>query len=190
MNLTIRTLTPELAPTFADYLGGLDFSHAPHWATCFCRFYYRNDTQEEWMARSGEMNRAEAMQEIAQGNMTGYLAFDGNACVGWCNAADLERLLRLREDMRPYCADKRVGCVICFVIHPEFRGRGVARALLAQAVQDFAVQGYEAVIALPFEGDVEPQKRYRGTHNMYEELGFRKLDSKYNTSLMWKDMKD
>ncbi len=35
--------------------------------------------------------------------------------------------------------------------------------MLKQAIEDFKVQGYEAVIALPIENKNEPEKLYRGT---------------------------
>lgn len=53
MNYTVKPPGPELAGTFTEYLGGLDFGHAPHWAGCFCAFYYSDCSQEVWMKRTG-----------------------------------------------------------------------------------------------------------------------------------------
>lgn len=185
MDYMIKALTPELADTFAEYLAKLDFGYAPHWASCYCRYYYSDCSQPEWMERSGDANRAEAIQKIKEGRMRGYLAFDGAKCIGWCSANDVRSFVRLEKDIEHLTKDKKVGCVICFVIHPEYRGRGIARQLLDQAVRDFRTQGFQAVLALPFELKEAAQKQYRGTLNMYRERGFKELEKHDSTSVMW-----
>ncbi len=185
MDYEIKALTPELADTFAEYLAKVDFSYAPHWATCYCRYYYSDCSQEEWMEQSGDKNRAEAIQKIKEGSMRGYLAFDGDRCIGWCSANDARRFVRLGKYIERQIKGKKVGCVICFVIHNEYRGKGVARLLLRQAVQDFATQRFDAVLALPIESKAEPQKQYRGTLNMYQEQGFQEIEKHDNLSVMW-----
>ena len=144
---------------------------------------------EEWMARSLEVNRAEALREIEAGRMRGYLAFDGETCVGWCNANDISQYLRLHEDAQKYCAGKRVACTICFVIHPAYRGKGIARQLLARAVSDYRAAGYDAMIALPVEAEGAGQRRYRGTLHMFQEAGYRELEVIDHLHVMWLDLK-
>lgn len=129
MNLEVIALTPELADVYVQYLSSLDFDHAPQWATCFCRFYHTTCSQEDWQNRAGEENKAEALAEIQAGRMKGYLAFTQGKCVGWLNANDARTYLRLATEMAPVIQDKKVGCAICFVSHPEYRGQGVARRL-------------------------------------------------------------
>lgn len=184
MNYTVKPLGPEFAQTFSDYLGNLDFGHAPHWATCFCRYYHTNCSFEQWRYRSGEENRLEAIEEIKTGNMKGYLAFDGDKCIGWCNANNVRQFIRLKEDIKHIVKDQKIGCVICFVIHPEYRRQGVARLLLNKAVEDFKVQGFEAVLVIPVDNSDEPEKLYRGTLNMYKEYGFEEIERHDNTSVM------
>lgn len=181
-------LSKELAQIFVDYLGSLDFEHAPHWASCFCRFYYTGCSTEEWMNRTAEINRTEALKEIEAGTMKGWLAFDGEKCIGWCNANDVRQLPRLWEDAKEYCGDKRAGCTPCFVIHPEYRGRGVARQLLKAVVESFRQQGFEGMLALPFEDSEVPERRYRGTLGMYQELGYRPIDKRDRITLLWLDL--
>lgn len=188
MDFIIKALTPELADTFTEYLAGLDFGHAPHWASCYCRYYYLDCPQNEWMTRSGAQNRDEAVQKIKEGAMRGYLAFDGDTCIGWCNANDARAFVRLEADICHLIKDKRVGCVICYVIHPDYRGKGVARLLLRQAVQDFSADKYDAVIAMPFEAGDSLQKRYRGTFNMYREQGFQEIEKQDGVSVMLLDI--
>ena len=188
MEITIQPLSPGLAETFAAFFSGIDFSGTPHWASCFCRYYYLYCSMEEWRARTLESNRAEAIAAIQSGEMQGYLAFSGETCIGWCSANDLQNFPRLAEDMRPCSGQKRVGCTICFVIHPDWRGTGVARTLLQRAIEDYTSRGYDAMLALPFESKEFPQKRYRGTPSMYLEAGYRVLDERDGIQVMWLDL--
>lgn len=188
MSYTILPLSPELAGTFADFLSNLDFKDTPHWASCFCRFYHLTCSAEEWRTRTLETNRSEALSEIAAGNMRGYLAFEDETCVGWCNANDLLNFPRLYPDFEELAGGKRVGCTICYVIHPAHRGRGLARQLLARAVEDFQKSGYHAVLALPADAPGVEQRRYRGTLRMYLEAGFTQLRADGNMHVMWLDL--
>ena len=188
MQLTIKPLAPSLGSVYCDFLSGVDFSQTPHWASCFCRSYHLTCSQQEWMARSLEQNRAEALLEIEAGNMHGYLAFDGETCVGWCNANDITAFLRLREEAETFCQGKRVACTICFVIHPDYRGAGLARKFVAQAVSDYRAAGYDAMLALPIEAEGAGQRRYRGTLNMFQEAGYRELEANGGMHVMWLDL--
>lgn len=66
MNYTVRPLTNETKEIFTEFLGNVDFSYAPHWATCFCRFYFTDCDQEQWMNRTGEDNRLEALKDFQE----------------------------------------------------------------------------------------------------------------------------
>ena len=175
MPYTIAPLSPAIAEDFSALLTNLDFSQTPHWASCFCRYYYLTCSFEEWRNRSLETNRAEAMREIEAGNMQGYLAYADGVCVGWCNANDVLRLPRIAEDLSQYCSNQRVGCTICFVIHPAHRSRGLARQMLARVIEDYRAAGFDAMLALPIEAPGAEQKRYRGTLHMYQEAGYREI---------------
>lgn len=184
MNFIIKPLSPELAETFTEYFGSLEFGHAPHWAGCFCQYYFSDCQFEEWISRDGDQNRSMALENIRNGIMEGFLAFDGDKCIGWCNANDIQKLLRIKDEVKDVVKDMKVGCVICFVIHPEYRGRGVARQLLKQAVEDFRATGFNAVISIPVKNVEVQEKQYRGTYNMYKEQGFTETQQDDETVLM------
>ena len=190
MNLRIEPLNGEMAETFIEFFEGMSFDHAPHWATCYCRFYHTDTAQDEWMERRGSENRREALEEIKAGRMKGYLAFDGDRCIAWLNANHAKTYLRLAEDMMPVVGDRKVGVVICYVVHHEYRRKGISKALLQRAVDDFRDEGYEAVIALPIELEEngDPEKRellYRGHLKMYETFGFNEIQRHGNLHVMW-----
>ena len=185
MTYRIEPLTPSLAEVFSEYLKNLSFDHAPHWATCFCRFYHHDCSYDEWFARTGEQNRVEAMEEIKVGNMKGYLAFDGDRCIGWLNANDSRSYIRLAEDVAPFVGERKVGMVICYVIDPMYRRQGVARLLLGRAIEDFRIQGCDGVLALPVDEEENLDTRYRGTLNMYNEAGFKRVLKEDRVNVMW-----
>jgi len=189
MEITVKPLTSDLKHVFVDYLGSLDFSYAPHWASCFCRYYYQDCPNHEWFQRTAQQNRQEALEAIDNGEMQGYLAFMEDQCIGWCNVSDIKHLPRLSSLADRYCQNLKVGCTICFVIHQDYRGQGVASRLLEQSINDYRNKGYDAMIAMPFDHPENPQQRYRGTVHMYERQGYQVLDREDTVTTMWLPIK-
>lgn len=172
MNLTIRTVDRNDPAAFANYFGSIDFSHKPNWRGCYCQFYVTGGTQEEWQARPAALNRAESVERIAGGDMFGFLAYDGEECVGWCNANDLNTFPRLADRAELHVFRGRSAVIVCFVIRPEYRGKGVGSALIEAVVEHFRAEGYDRVLAQPWVNKENPQAAYHGTPHMYERLGF------------------
>ena len=123
--------------------------------------------------REGRPSEAETL--IARGEMRGFLAYADGKCVGWCNANALPALPRLAQnpDLAEFGAE--TGIIICFVIHPDFRGKGAARQLIRAAVEEFRREGFQKVLGLPFEWKERPDLQYHGTRAMFAEAGFRVL---------------
>lgn len=189
MTLTIRPLGPENADLYLDYLENLDFHHAPDWSGCFCRFYHNDCSNDLWMKRTPAQNKAEALSAIHKGSMKGFLAFSDNQVIGWVNANRVETYPRLIDFVEAYVKSPKTGCIVCFVIHPEYRRQGVAKALLKAAVDQFILDGFDAVLAFPFESKDDPEKAYRGSSSMYLELGFTIVESRNTMSVMRKELK-
>lgn len=177
MDITVNKVQPGMGKVFGDYFAGLEFAHEPHFATCFCRFYHLNTDLDDWKSRSGEQNRNESEEAIEAGEMTGYMAFDGDKAVGWLNANDSGAYPRLQEWIGSTVEGKKVGVVICYVIHPDYRRQGVAGQLLEAAIEGFREDGYQAVLALPVEMKEVSEKDYRGPLSMYEKKGFKTLST-------------
>jgi GNAT superfamily N-acetyltransferase len=100
---------------------------------------------------------------------------DGRA-VGWISLGprtDFERLERSRVIRR--VDDRPVWSIVCFAVSSRVRGRGIARALLAAAVEYARRHGVEAVEAYPVSpgaSPMAPADAYTGTLTMFEDAGF------------------
>lgn len=186
MNLVIKPTEKGMGQVFADFFQKLDFAHEPHFSTCYCRFYHLDCELDEWQNLDPEENRIGAKEAIDDGSMFGFLAFDGDKCVGWLNANKAESYPRLTPYVGPYVEGKKVAVSICFVIHPEYRNQGIATALLEAAVNYYQEQGYDAIMSMPIQDDFS-EKQYRGTVTMYEKLGFENIRSIEQVRVMWKD---
>ena len=169
MPYTVQAIQPKDAERFVQYMESVSFSHAPHWSECYCRYYHCEE--EVWKQRTAQQNRAEALESIGTGSMQGYLAYDGERVIGWCNANDLDAYTLLKPTLSPIVGEQKAGVVICFLIHNDYQNQGVARMLLDAAITGFRNARYDSVIALPVDMDT-PEKRYRGTLHMYQERGF------------------
>ncbi len=186
--IQIRPLTQGDDVLFTQYMSGISFSHEPNWAGCYCRFYHSDVSTEDWIKTTPDENREEAQKEIRAGRMNGYLAFDGETCVGWCNAGSIDSYVRVRDMLAAHSAGKKAAAIMCFVIRPEYRGRGLARQLLSYAVSDLEESGYTRIIAMPFANPDHPEKRYRGTMNMYLERGFSPIGGSESVSILALDI--
>jgi GNAT superfamily N-acetyltransferase len=120
---------------------------------------------------------------IDAGEMEGYLAFDADERVaGWLNAQPRHRL--------PHCFARlgieapaidvpthRAAVVLCFVIDPATRRRGVARALLEHAVDDLHARGIVLVDAFPARSARTAAAHYRGPQDLFARCGFDALSA-------------
>lgn len=184
MNLSVRPLDPSLAETFVGFFDSLSFEHAKDWKGCYCRYYQTPVATEVWMRRPASLNREDALLAIRNGSMTGFLAFEGDRCVGWVNAGEAQNYPRLAKDLEPFCGTGKTGLSICFVVDPEWRNRGIARSLLGAAVADFRKRGFSRLLGLPLDVPMPGDRRYRGTLNMYREAGFAERARIGNTVVM------
>lgn len=181
---TIRPLTPQDAQRLTQYLAALDFHHAPNWAGCFCRFYHTACSMEEWIARDPAKNRSETEEAIQNGTMKGLLAFENDAIIGWLNANRVEAYPRLGGFVEAYVETPQTGALVCFVIHPQYRGLGVATDLLRASLAVFKAEGISQVLGFPFEDPQHPQKAYHGSLSMYLKAGFTLVESRGNQHIV------
>jgi GNAT superfamily N-acetyltransferase len=179
--LTVKPLSPNLADDFLrffDHERGLAFADNPDWAKCYCH-YYQVPREIDWPSLSAAQNRIAMDSRIEVGEMEGFLAYAGDTVVGWMNAQPRHKLphcfQRMQIPATPLpCAEYEAAVIVCFVIAPEFRRRGVARALLAGGLESLAARGIKIVDAFPFKaGDSEsPADHYHGPLSLFLSEGF------------------
>lgn len=171
-SLEIRRLTP---PLVQDYLALFDaaFTDHPGWSSCYCLFYH--SSEEPW--REGPEvaadHRAARIEQLARGEVPGYLAYRDGRPVGWLNAGPRQAYQSLRRLPE---GDPGDALVMCFVVLPEVRNQGVASALLDFALSDLASRGMTSVQAYPparMPEDLSWEAAsYKGPLSMYLERGF------------------
>lgn len=92
-----------------------------------------------------ETVRKYAVRMLDENRIQGYLAFDGDISVGWCNAADMESYVGIiPEFAREHTCGKTIS-IVCFEIAPEYRGIGIASAFIDRVCADAKDKGYMAV---------------------------------------------
>lgn len=182
--LVVAPLTPGRRDDFLcffDHEHGSAFVDNPAWAKCYCH-YYHVPKAIAWESLDAGANRIAMTARIDVGEMEGFLAYAGDEVVGWLNAQPYPKLrhacARLgiappELDVRP----EQAAAVVCFVIAPAWRRRGVARALLAAALAAFAARGILVVDAFPFNASSSstPSDHYHGPRALFDATGFSPL---------------
>jgi GNAT superfamily N-acetyltransferase len=179
--LAVKPLSPDLGGDFLrffDHERGPAFADNPDWAKCYCH-YYQVPREIDWPSLSAAQNRIALDSRIEVGEMEGFLAYAGDTVVGWMNAQPRHKLPHCFQRMQipatslP-CPEYEAAAIVCFVIAPEFRRRGVARALLAGGLASFAARGIKLVDAFPFKArDSESAAdHYHGPLSLFLGEGF------------------
>ncbi len=172
--LRIVPLTVEAWPALAG-LFAVDGGGDPRW--CWCMYYRRRG--RDFQLTSRDENR-DALHALATGpRPPGLVALgaDGRA-LGWVAVAPRTEYERIERSRRiPRMDERPVWAVVCFVVARQARGRGVARALLAAAVDHARVHGAPAIEAYPAvpQGRIAAAAAFTGTLRMFEGAGFRRV---------------
>ncbi len=180
MEVVVRELKPELLD---DYLKFFDqaFSDFPHWAGCYCGFYDAHGDTWDPTAKAGPEHRAARSELVRTGRAQGLLAYADERPVGWCNAQPRTNFV----NMRHYAValdnpNEAVGSIMCFLVGPQHRGKGVGTALLNAASDKFhrdrlqIAEGYPATNPSKRNWEIPwAEENYKGTLNMYLKNGFK-----------------
>jgi ribosomal protein S18 acetylase RimI-like enzyme len=169
--LTIKPLTEETWDALAAFFR--EGSGDPRW--CWCQF---------WRLRSKDMAplkvpelRERLHDQAASDQPPGLVAFEGERALGWVSVAprtDYQRVVYSK--VIPKVDDRPVWSIVCFAVSSIARRRGIAKALLNEAVAFARSRGATAVEAYPLA--LEPGQKisassvYTGTLSMFEKAGF------------------
>ncbi len=183
-DVVVKALAPSLAGDFLrffDHEKGPAFADNAEWAKCYCHFY-EVPVAIEWPSLSAAQNRVAMQARIEVGEMEGFLAFAGSEPIGWLNAQPRHKLPhcfdRMRVPATPLpCAAYEAAVVVCFIIAPAWRRRGVSRILLAEALSSLAARGLKLVDAFPFKsgGSERAADHYHGALSTFTAAGFAPL---------------
>ena len=145
IGIVVRRLDPSLA---GDYLNLFDaaFPDNPDWSGCYCLYYHSHEEPWEGGPPAAAAHRTERAAQVARGGAPGYLAYLEGRPVGWLNAGPREAYQHLRGLPGGGPGE---ALVMCFVVTPAARRRGVAGALLDFALADLAARGLTEVLAYP-----------------------------------------
>ncbi len=166
-DLTILPLTPDRLEGLAVLF---DQPGDPKW--CWCASFRTPDNVK---SRPPGVNRAvlEAATERRPPGLVGYR--DGRP-VGWVSLGpreDYVKLARLKVFAR--FDDRPVWSIVCFVVARAARGQGLARALLAGAIDYARAEGATTLEAYPADTGgtrIHVSDAYKGTLSMFERAGF------------------
>ncbi|MFW9876438.1 MAG: GNAT family N-acetyltransferase [Candidatus Thorarchaeota archaeon] len=170
MDINIKPLTPKPLDDFLYFFEKVAFSDNPNWATCYCHFYHFSGTNEQFFKRTAEENREASKKLILSGKMTGFIAYLNNKPIGWCNVNSKDNYAKIPYKEK---SKDKIASLICFVVAPAHRKRGVARQLLNYACSNLADKGYDLIEVYPRKGEsLSDAHSYRGPFSLYTSEGF------------------
>ena len=83
---------------------------------------------------------------------------------------------------------KREIAVVCFEIAPEYRGKGIATALLNKVIMDAKINKYASVVGFPVKRSERYEWDCAGPIRLYEKAGFHKISEHGETIIMKKEL--
>lgn len=172
-NLETRALGPDRWPDFARLVE----ANNGVWGGCWCVWYHGGDQTK---ADTPEARRRLKERLVQEGRAHAALVYDGDRCVGWCQfgaPAELPRIHNSRAYLatNPEPPDWRI---TCFFSGKGYRGRGIAQAALAGAVEQIRRHGGGRVEAYPEDTDdrkASPAFLFNGALSTFERLGFERV---------------
>ena len=188
MEIQIKPLSPELLDDYLEFFDNAIFTDNPEWSKCYCYSYHFTGTSEQW---NREQNRKAVIDLINKNYLRGYLAYDGTVPIGWCNANDRQNFQSLsRHYDLPEKPAGKICSIVCFVVHPDYRRKGVAQRILEQISKDYSTRDYDCIEAYPAKGNQSCEGHYRGPLALYNKSGFIKIDEQENNFIVRKDLLD
>lgn len=171
MNIRIQALAPGMSGEFFRYFEESAFPPGDPRANCYC---LESHLPDEGKYAEAFERRWAAKRLIDAGKMTGYLLYDGERPVGWCNAGDKADYQPVQENPLFFtepCQRGQIRILYCLDIAEGYQGKGLASLCMERFLADAGLQGYRWAEGYPFTKRDYPWQ-YRGPVRLYEKFGF------------------
>lgn len=144
---------------------------------CWC-LYFRL-TSSEFREVRGAARPQRVRELCSRDDAPGMIAYLDGEPVGWCGLGPRTEMGRLeRSRTIPKVDDLPVWSIVCFVVRPGYRRRGIAGALLEAAVEYARSRGATMVEGYPADTSgerISTAFAYVGTTGMFERAGFHRV---------------
>ncbi|MFI7589321.1 GNAT family N-acetyltransferase [Spongisporangium articulatum] len=143
---------------------------------CWCLSYRLEPRENQSLGPRERRDRMRAL--CGEAVSPGVLAYDaGGDVVGWAGVAPRSQLYTFEHSTKiPHVDDVQAWSLWCLKVRAGHRGQGVARALIAGAVDYAIAQGAPVVESYPVDNrgaKVDTTMAFVGTRAMFEAAGFR-----------------
>jgi GNAT superfamily N-acetyltransferase len=169
---TALDIVPLTADRFADLANLFEEGGDPKW--CWCAYFrYRG---RDWTNSTADGNRADLEARAGDDPTAGLIAYRAGQAIGWVSLGPRETYERLAfSKVLAPVDDVPVWSIVCFVVSRSSRGEGVARSLLAAAIDHARRHGATHLEAYPVDTDgqrIASANAFHGTLSMFEAAGF------------------
>lgn len=170
MAINIKPLTREIRDDYLYFFDNIIFQDNPDRAKCYCYdYHFLGDVD----SCTREQSRAAVKELIDESKLTGYLVFDDDKPIGWCNANDRSNYQRLLRDY-DYVdnPDDKVCSIVCFLIHPDYRRQGIAHQILENIIEDYSDSDFDYFEAYPKKAELSCEGNFKGPLRLFEKFDF------------------
>ena len=170
MNIVVRELNPNMADDYIDFFEQRAFSDGSPDKGCYCVWHHWTQKHEsdrsKLPANERHFSKRNYAVELIKNNiMHGFVAYDEDRMVGFCNANLKDHYFRLNRE------NEKIFAMVCFTVDPDCRGKGIAKKLLEYACEYTQKNGYDYIESYPANGEFKTTNCC-GNRSMYEALGF------------------
>lgn len=178
MNITIKPLTSELNEDYLDFFDNRAFTDDNPNGPCYCTSPNQDEKTIKRMVKEFKKHgvkqtlRKYAVEMLNNNKIQGYLAFDGDLSIGWCNAADIESYSGFVPAFAKENICGKTISIVCFEIAPEYRGVGIASLFIERVCNDAKEKGYVAVEGYAKISEKRDDFDFQGPMQLYKKAGF------------------
>jgi GNAT superfamily N-acetyltransferase len=172
----------------AEHTAGLLALFESAGSGCFCNYWHFEGDKNAWLERcylDPEANRQALTARLAAPELCGVVALSGERVCGWLKVAPVAQLSRLYSQRvyrslpcfeGPAGSREGVYAVACLYVAEAERSQGLAKSLLAAAIDVARAAGASALEAFPRkapEGErLRPDELWLGPEGLFEAAGF------------------
>lgn len=147
---------------------------------CWCMYYRVSGKGDLTRPGPGQKARSKAALQalMAEDPPPGLLGYRDGVPVGWVSLGPREVFAKLANSpvMKPV-DDRPTWSIVCFVVPSQYRKQGVARELLAGAVEYASKRGVRLLEGYPVDKSVASAAHapWFGSKQMFDEAGFEEV---------------